>query len=214
MGDRDYRGLIKNVVDSIGKELDIKIDSKDNKTIHLSEVVQCIRRSYFDRTDSMDIEIRGFNDLIAGLLRKQDYGAEAKEFAVKDVKIIGQADVIVDDAIILFRSTSSLELTQNPKAGDLLYLNACMWIYGKMDGIIIYITQDRKEVSFSMTRDKKMFEETIRRVMILTDLLEKKKIPIIEPSQECNDCQYYQRCYIREKISKSISLKEIIGLDK
>jgi CRISPR-associated exonuclease Cas4 len=213
MGDRDYRSLIKNVIDSIGKEVDIKIDSGDNKAIHLSEVVQCLRRSYFDRTSPQEIDRSGFNDLLAGLLRKLHYGVEAKEFEINDIKLKGQSDMIVDDAVILFRSASST-VPSNPKANDLLYLNACLWIYNKMDGIIIYITDDRKEVSFSLTKDKKMFEETVRRVKVLSSLLDEKKEPILEPSEACDSCQYYQKCYINEKIGKSFLLKDLIGLNK
>jgi CRISPR-associated exonuclease Cas4 len=44
MGDRDYRSIIQNAIGSIGKELEIEINSKDIQTIHLKEVVQCLRR--------------------------------------------------------------------------------------------------------------------------------------------------------------------------
>ena len=70
MGDRDFRSIVKNAVDSIGRELEIEIDAKDIKTIHLKEVVHCLRRSYYDRIDSKEVERRGFNDLLSGLLRK------------------------------------------------------------------------------------------------------------------------------------------------
>lgn len=212
MGDRDYRNLIKNAINSIGKELETKIDAKDNNTIFLNEVVQCLRRSYFDRTDPLDKERGGFNELLSGLLRKLNYGVESKEFIIEDIKLKGQADMIVDDAIILFRSAT--ETPENPLASDLLFLNACMWIYDKIDGIIIYITGDKKEASFSLTKDKKMFEELIRRVRVLNNLLNDKKIPILEPSVDCGTCQYYQRCYIKEKMGKSFSLKELVGMDK
>ncbi len=78
MGDRDYRSIIKNAVDSIGRELEVEIDADDFKTINLLEVVQCLRRSYYDRTDSKEIDRRGFNDLLRGLLRKLEYGSEPK----------------------------------------------------------------------------------------------------------------------------------------
>ena len=45
-----------------------------------------------------------------------------------------------------------------------------------------------------------MFEETARRVRVLHDLLVEKKTPILEPSSECSTCQYYQRCYTKQKI--------------
>ena len=212
MGDRDYRSIIKNAIDSIGRELDIEIDSKNFKIIHLLEVTQCLRRSYYDRTDSKEIERRGFNDLLSGLLRKLEYGSEPKEFQIDEIKLKGQADMIVDDTIILFRPISNIP--ESPQASDLLYLNACLWIYDKQDGMIIYITSDKDEFTFSLTRDKKMFEETIRRVRVLSDLLNEQKTPILEPSLNCMDCQYYQRCFIAKKNSKQLSLAEMLGLSK
>jgi len=212
MGDRDFRSIIKNAVDSIGRELEVKIDSKDIKTIHLKEVVQCLRRSYYDRIDPKEVERRGFNDLLSGLLRKLQYGSESKEYVIDDIKLRGQSDMIADDSIILFRPTNTTP--EAPRANDLLYLNACMWIYDKKDGMIIYISGDREESSFSLIRDKKMFEEVVRRVRVLNDLLKEQKTPILEPSIECTDCQYYQRCYITKKNTKQTSLAEMLGFSK
>ncbi|PIN82123.1 MAG: hypothetical protein COW26_05730 [Nitrosopumilales archaeon CG15_BIG_FIL_POST_REV_8_21_14_020_33_23] len=212
MGDRDYRSVIKNAVDSIGRELEIEIDAKDIKTIHLKEVVQCLRRSYYDRIDSKEVERRGFNDLLSGLLRKLQYGSDPKEFSIDDIKLRGHADMIADNSIILFRPMNAI--LETPLANDLLYLNACMWIYDKTDGVIIYITGNREEIMFSLTRDKKMFEEVIRRVRVLNDLLKEQKTPILEPSTDCIDCQYYQRCFITKKNTKQVSLAEMLGLGK
>ena len=212
MGDRDYRTIIQSALRSIGKELEIDIDSKDIQTIHLQEVVQCLRRSYYDRIDPEEIERRGFNELLTGLLRKLEYGSEPKIFEIDDIKLKGQVDMLVDDSIILFRSAST-EL-ENPLANDVLYLNACLWIYEKDDGIIVYITADKKEATFSLTRNKKMFEEVIRRVRVLNDLLKEEKTPILEPSTECSECQYYERCFMKRRHSKQISLAEMMGMGK
>lgn len=212
MGDRDFRSTIQNAIKSIGKELEIDIDSKNIQTIHLQEVVQCLRRSYYNRIDPKEIERRGFNELLSGLLRKLEYGSEPKEFAIDEIKIKGQVDMLVDDSILLFRSASD-EL-ESPQANDVLYLNACMWIYDKEDGIIVYITGDGKETTFSLTRNKKMFEEIIRRVRVLNDLLKEQKIPILEPSTECSNCQYYERCFMKKKNSKQASLAEMLGMSK
>jgi len=212
MGDRDYRTIIQSALSSIGKELEIDIDSKDIQTIHLQEVVQCLRRSYYDRIDPEEIERRGFNELLTGLLRKLEYGSEPKNFEIDDIKLKGQVDMLVDDSILLFRSTS-MEL-ENPQANDVLYLNACLWIYEKDDGIIVYITADKKETTFSLTRNKKMFEEVIRRVRVLNDLLKEEKTPILEPSTECLECQYYERCFLKKRHSNQISLAEMMGMGK
>jgi len=211
MGDRDFRSIIHNAISSMGRELEIEIDSKDIQTIHLKEVTQCLRRSYYDRIDPSEIERRGFNDLLSGLLRKLQYGSEPKEFAIDDIKLKGQVDMIVDDSILLFRS--ALDELENPQANDVLYLNACMWMYDKKDGAIVYITGDKKEITFSLTRNKKMFEEIIRRVRVLNDLLKEQKTPILEPSSDCSDCQYFERCFMKKKHAKQISLMGIFGKD-
>ncbi len=212
MGDRDYRSTIQNAIGSIGKELEIEIDSKDIQTIHLQEVTQCLRRSYYDRIEPNEIERRGFNELLSGLLRKLQYGSEPKEFAIDDIKLKGQVDMLVDDSILLFRS--AIDELESPQANDVLYLNACMWIYDKVDGVIVYITGDRKETTFSLTRNKKMFEEVIRRVRVLNDLLKEQKTPILEPSSDCSSCQYYERCFMKRKNTKQMSLGDILGIGK
>ena len=62
-----------------------------------------------------------------------------------------------------------------------------------------------------------MFEEVVRRAMVLHDLLkrqksdEKSKPPIIEPSVDCNTCQYYSRCYIKKKEGKPITFRNLFG---
>jgi CRISPR-associated exonuclease Cas4 len=212
MGDRDFRSIVENAINSIGKELEIKIDSADIQTIHLHEVVQCLRRSYYDRIDPQEIQRKGFNELLSGLLRKLQYGSDPKEFDIDDVKLKGQVDMLIDDSIFLFRgATTELE---NPLANDVLYLNACMWIYDKPDGIIVYITGDKKETSFSISRNKKMFEEIIRRVRVLNDLLKEQKTPILEPSTECSDCQYYERCFMKKKNAKQLDLADMLGFGK
>ena len=212
MGDRDFRTTIQTALSSIGKELQLDIDPKNIQTIHLQEVVQCLRRSYFDRIDPVEIERRGFNELLSGLLRKLEYGSESKVFEIDDIKLEGQTDMIVDDAIMLFRPAQG-EL-ENPIANDVLYLNACLWIYDKTEGIVVYITGDRKETTFSLTRNKKMFEEVIRRVRVLNNLLKEEKAPILEPSAECSECQYYEKCFMKKKNSKHVDIGEMLGMGK
>ena len=213
MGDRDFRTTIQTALSSIGKELQLDIDPKNIQTIHLQEVVQCLRRSYFDRIDPVEIERRGFNELLSGLLRKLEYGSEPKVFEIDDIKLQGQTDMIVDDAIMLFRPAAQSEL-ENPLANDVLYLNACLWIYDKTEGIVVYITGDRKETTFSLTRNKKMFEEVIRRVRVLNNLLKEQKAPILEPSAECSECQYYEKCFMKKKNSKHVDIGEMLGMGK
>jgi len=77
MGDRDFRGIIENALNSIGKELEIDIDSADIQTIHLHEVVHCLRRSYYDRIDPQEVQRKGFNELLSGF--SENYNMEATQ---------------------------------------------------------------------------------------------------------------------------------------
>jgi CRISPR-associated exonuclease Cas4 len=212
MGERDYRQVIKNTIDSIGREIEPQIDAKDTKTIHLHEVVRCLRRSYYDRIDPIEPERTGFNNLVSGLLRKIQYGSKPGEYTIEDIKLRGQPDMIVDDAVIIFRAATVLP--EMPLSSDALYLNACLWIFNKTDGIIVYLSGDGKEVSFTITKEKKMFEETVRRVRVLNNLLGEKKVPILEPSEECSSCQYYERCYLKQKRGRGINIQDLLGLGK
>lgn len=212
MGDRDYRQVIKNAIESIGRDIEPKIDSQDKNTIFVHEVVRCLRRSYYDRTDPIEPLRTSFSNLMTGLIQKMEYGGKDGEFSIDEIKLKGRADMVVDDTVIIFRSTT--ELPVSPFSSDLLYLNAIMWIFKKVDGIIVYLTPDGKESSFSLSKDNKMFEEVVRRVRVLNELLGEKKVPILEPSLECSSCQYYQRCYLKEKISKQINIHELFGIGK
>lgn len=213
MGDRDYRTTVSGAIDALKKETEQQVSNPhDNKTIFLYEVLQCLRRSYFDRFDKIEAGERTVSDLFEGLIRKLPYGSKMGEFAVDDIKLKGQADMMVDDIVIIFRMASSPP--ENPTAADILYLNACMWIFNKTEGIIIYIASDGKETSFAVLREKKMFEEVIRRVRVFSNLIGEKKTPILEPSINCITCQYYERCYIKKKEGKQFSLAELFGMKK
>ena len=87
-----------------------------------------------------------------------------------------------------------------------------MWMFDKIEGIITYITRDGKEDSFVTSKNQKMFEEVIRRTKVFNDLLKEKKKPIIEPSMECLNCQYYGRCFQKPKEGKSISIPSLFGV--
>jgi len=213
MGDRDYRQTITSAIDALARDTEMQVANPgDNKAIYLHEVVRCMRRSYFDRFDRLEQENKSFGELFGGLVRKLQYGSKIGSFDIEDIKLNGQADMIVDDIVIIFKRVSDTPVT--PNASDVLYLNACMWIFNKTDGVIVYLTADEKEASFMVMRDKKMFEETIRRVRVFSNLISDKKIPILEPSQECSGCQYYDRCYIKKHEGKPFNLTDLFSHKK
>ena len=159
-----------------------------------------MRRSYYDRADPIELKHENFHNYLSGLFRKSEFGSKVGQYDLNDLKLKAQAELIIDDVVLIFRSVE--EFPEIPHPSDMLYLNACLFVFDKFDGIIVYISPDGSETSFVATKQKKMFEESIRRIRVLSDLLTQKRTPILEPSAECTSCQYYQRCYIKTKIGK------------
>ena len=215
-GDRDYKRIVKDAIDSIGSDVELKIDAKDLNTIYIHEAAKCLRRSFYDRTDPIETEQTQFNKVLAGLFRKMKSHSSIGKYDMSEGLVLkGQVDMIKDDVVMIFRSID--KFPENPIPADMLYVNACMWMFNKIEGVIVYITPDGKEESFVTNRNQKMFEEVVRRTKVFHDLLEKNntdskaKPPIIEPSQDCLDCQYYERCYIKKKTGKTITISSLFG---
>jgi len=216
VGDRDYKQIVRDAIDSIGEDVQLKFDTKDPNIIYLHEATKCLRRSFYDRTEPLETEQTQFNKVLGGLFRKMKSQSIVGKYEMDgSLALKGQADMIEDDVILIFRSVN--RYPENPLPADILYINACMWMFNKIEGVVVYITPDGKEESFVTNKNQKMFEEVVRRTKVFHDLLERRntdpkaKPPIIEPSIDCLDCQYYERCYIRKKEGKQITLSSLFG---
>jgi len=211
VGDRDYKQIVRDAIDSIGEDAQLKFDLKDSNTIYLHEATKCLRRSFYDRTEPLETEQTQFNKVLGGLFRKMKSKATIGTYKMDSgLALKGQVDMIEDDVVMIFRAVN--RYPENPLPADILFVNACMWMFDKIEGIITYITRDGKEDSFVATKNQKMFEEVIRRTKVFNDLLKEKKKPIIEPSMECLNCQYYGRCFQKPKEGKSISIPSLFGV--
>ena len=216
VGDRDYKQIVRDAIDSIGEDAQLKFDTKDPNIIYLHEATKCLRRSFYDRTEPLETEQTQFNKVLGGLFRKMKSKATIGTYEMDSgLALKGQVDMIEDDVVMIFRAVN--RYPENPLPADILFVNACMWMFDKIEGVVVYITPDGKEESFVTNKNQKMFEEVIRRTKVFHDLIERRntdpkaKPPIIEPSIDCLDCQYYERCYIRKKEGKQITLSSLFG---
>jgi len=216
VGDRDYKQIVRDAIDSIGEDVQLKFDTKNPNIIYLHEATKCLRRSFYDRTEPLETEQTQFNKVLGGLFRKMKSKATIGTYEMDSgLALKGQVDMIEDDVVMIFRAVN--RYPENPLPADILFVNACMWMFDKIEGVVVYITPDGKEESFVTNKNQKMFEEVIRRTKVFHDLIERKntdpkaKPPIIEPSMDCLDCQYYERCYIRKKEGKQITLSSLFG---
>ena len=216
VGDRDYKQIVRDAIDSIGEDVQLKFDTKDPNIVYLHEATKCLRRSFYDRTEPLETEQTQFNKVLGGLFRKMKSKATIGKYEMDGgLALKGQVDMIEDDVVMIFRAVN--RYPENPLPADILFVNACMWMFDKIEGVVVYITPDGKEESFVTNRNQKMFEEVIRRTKVFHDLIERRntdpkaKPPIIEPSIDCLDCQYYERCYIRKKEGKQITISSLFG---
>jgi len=143
-GDRDYKQVVRDAIDSIGEDISFKIDTKDINTIYLYETTKCLRRSFYDRTDPLETEQTQFNKVLGGLFRKMKSHSSLGEYDMTGgLTLKGQVDMIKDDVVLIFRSIN--KFPENPIPVDMLYVNACMWMFDQIEGIIVYITPDGKQ---------------------------------------------------------------------
>ena len=186
VGDRDYKQIVREAIDSIGEDVQLKFDTKDPNIVYLHEATKCLRRSFYDRTEPLETEQTQFNKVLGGLFRKMKSKATIGTYEMDSgLALKGQVDMIEDDVVMIFRAVN--RYPENPLPADILFVNACMWMFDKIEGVVVYITPDGKEESFVTNKNQKMFEEVIRRTKVFHDLIERRntdpkaKPPIIEP---------------------------------
>jgi CRISPR-associated exonuclease Cas4 len=134
-----------------------------------------------------------------------------REYKVDDFTIYATVDLMLDNEMIINFVPVS-KLPEYPQPNDLLYTNASMFIFDIQGGFIVYFTPEGKFVEFSVSESKRMFEQVVRRARILYLLLKEKKTPVVEPSELCFSCKYFQRCFGQQKESEHLA--DILGIGK
>ena len=208
LGGRDFHKLIEDELIKISNKLG---QDHDLNGIHVLEVTRCTRLSYFDRMDPfVDEYSSALANIFKGSLTKFLNGI-TREYKVDDFAIYATADLIIDnDMLINFIPVS--EIPEYPHPKDLLYTNATMFIFDSQYGFIVYFTPEGKFLEFNVSKSKRMFEQVVRRARILHLLLQEKKAPVVEPSELCFSCKYFQRCFGQQKESEHIL--DFLGMGK
>lgn len=208
LGGRNFHKLIEDELIKISKKLTLDHDSNG---IHVSEITRCTRLSYFERMDPfVDEYSNALSNIFKGSLTKLLNGI-TREYKVDDLTIYATVDLMIDNEMIINFVPVS-KLPEYPHPNDLLYTNASMFIFDIQGGFIVYFTPEGKFVEFSVSESKRMFEQVVRRARILYLLLKEKKTPVVEPSELCFSCKYFQRCFGQQKESEH--LLDILGIGK
>jgi len=208
LGGRNFHKLIEDELIKISKKLTLDYDSNG---IHVSEITRCSRLSYFERMDPfVDEYSNALSNIFKGSLTKLLNGI-TREYKVDDFTIYATVDLMIDNEMIINFVPVS-KLPEYPHPNDLLYTNASMFIFDIQGGFIVYFTPEGKFIEFSVSESKRMFEQVVRRARILYLLLKEKKTPVVEPSELCFSCKYFQRCFGQQKESEHLA--DILGIGK
>ena len=208
LGGRNFHKLIEDELIKISKKLTLDYESNG---IHVSEITRCSRLSYFERMDPfVDEYSNALSNISKGSLTKLLNGI-TREYKVDDFTIYATVDLMIENEMIINFVPVS-KLPEYPHPNDLLYTNASMFIFDIQGGFIVYFTPEGKFIEFSVSESKRMFEQVVRRARILYLLLKEKKTPVVEPSELCFSCKYFQRCFGQQKESEHLA--DILGIGK
>jgi len=198
LGGRDLRETIEKTFDKLYEDLNVKIDKMNTDKIHAAEASSCTRLAYYERKDPMPPDSASKISILLSNGMRHSLSNLHGEYKAENLTIDVNADMIIaDEYVVRFEIVPALPEVPHPR--DLLYLNACLFALKRDEGFLIYMTVEGKTAEFSVSKSNKMFEEVIRRARVLSTLLKDNKVPIVEPSDLCLRCKYFERCYAREK---------------
>lgn len=197
LGGRDLRETIEKSLDKLHDDLSVKIDKKNPDRIHAVEASGCTRFAYYERKDPLPTDSLSRISILLGSAMRHSLSNVRGEYKAEGLSLEANADMIMaDEFVVRFEVVPALPEVPHPR--HLLYLNACLFAFNRKDGLLIYMTAEGKTVEFSVTKNNRMFEEIIRRARVLSTLLKDGKVPIVEPSELCQNCRYYERCYAKK----------------
>jgi CRISPR-associated exonuclease Cas4 len=204
LGGRNLREMIEDAIDDKYKDLSIKIDKMNPDKIHAIEASGCTRFAYYERKDPLPPDnATKVSSLLGNGMRHSLSNAQG-EYKVDTLALEVNVDMILaNEFIVRFEIVPTLPEVPHPR--HMLYLNACLFAFNKDEGFLIYMTAEGKTVEFSVTKNNKMFEEIVRRAKVLSTLLKENRVPIVEPSDLCIGCKYFERCYARKKVKDESS---------
>jgi CRISPR-associated exonuclease Cas4 len=201
LGGKNLHEMIENTIGDIYENLSVKIDKTNSDKIHAIEASGCTRFAYYERKDSLPSDNAA---KVSSLLRngvRHSLSNSRGEYKIDTLALEVNVDMIMaNEFIIRFEIVPTLPEVPHPQ--HMLYLNAGLFAFNKDEGFLIYMTEEGKMVEFSVTKNNRMFEELIRRARVLSTLLKENRVPIVEPSNLCTSCKYFERCYARKKVKE------------
>jgi len=197
-----------------------KVNQSDNKTIYITDLVGCIRRSYYIKKYGFPVDestalwlLLGtmFHDLIIPVIAEALNGQKEVPtmYSYEGVDIRGRVDILLDDAVIELKTCTKLPM--KPKLSHVEQVNAYMHFFNKPKGVLVYVSKIQADVAvFECNKNPHMFQQTLEKAKILKEAIENNtppevNLPLSVRRQFCASCQFFDKCSL-DYISNMIDL--------
>ncbi len=192
-GDAPAKVDVYDVIEEVFSLINPKVGTESK--ILVDEASGCLRSAYYDRKEPVE---RTHKQMMSKIMEKSalsilERPAEGQMEIDPSIKLVGIADRVEDDVVMMFRSTE--ELPELPYAEHFIQLNSYLHIFDKPEGVIVYFDKEGNEMEFVVPKSAKLFGETKRRARILNTLLRNNIVPALEPSSRCMDCPHNEKCF-------------------
>ena len=192
----------------------------DSDTLHVGEVSQCLRKSWYTRRygDKQLKHIGKTKRVILGLglsthyvleevLREMGYSTEKqlfKQIVYKGemLKIAGTPDASSKNHVIELKTCK--KIPQQPYDSHVMQLNTYLWMTNCDVGYLVYICKVTGEVKvFDITFSYNRLHEFLERALTLKHHLKSKQPPPPERTGMCTFCEWKMLCYGEQKNDSS-----------
>jgi len=180
----------------------------DTNTISVTEVTQCLRKSFLNRKGVKPViskelfEGKSIHSYIEHLLKEHRKDIESEQEYIVDVgllcKIVMKPDIVMDDRVVELKTTDVSKL-YSPYPEHILQVNFYAFTLNKQFYEIVYIRRRQPPVVFVDKPDWKLFFHMLRRIELYHRYLIQDTLPDME-TKYCNRCPYYHYCFHQAKL--------------
>jgi len=192
-------------IDEIVIEIAEEMQEDRSNEIHVTDLVGCIRASYFKKiygarfnlTQAISVILGlGLHELFIPFLAGKLNGEYEVEMEYEGIK--GKADIVTDEYVVEVKTVNNIPY--KPYKSHLEQLNFYMQVLNKSKGLLLYIGKISHVTKlYEFFGDKDMFLKTLEKGKELKEALEKRKPPkcnlsLVEQRIYCKNCMYRREC--------------------
>ena len=181
-------------------------DDVGPETVFVTEITQCLRKSYFQRKYGFrpageKAVILMLGSALHYIVQKySDYDGKLVEVPVKaefeGVELKGRVDLLLDDSVVELKTVIKVpdSVLEHHRDQLLLY----MFMSGRERGYVVYVgKKDGAVEAYEVQNDPERLKTLLSRAKKLSQHLMNNEKPDPEPSWLCRFCEYRRICGVK-----------------